>query len=168
MKEVQRLTSRLATLSKFISRATNRNLPFLKVLRHAKTFKWTEECERVFAKLKAYLTNPPLLSKPKPNEVLFLYLAVSPTALSAALVCEDGGAQLSVYYVSNALVSMESRYQDIKKLTFTILMLSHNLCPYFQAHVIVVMTSYPLGQVLYKPNASGKLMKWSVNLDSSR
>ena len=46
MKEVQRLTGRVATLNRFISRATNKCLPFFKILKQA--FQWTEECEEAF------------------------------------------------------------------------------------------------------------------------
>lgn len=42
VKEVQSLNGRVATLNKFISRATDKCLPFFKVLR--KVFKWTDEC----------------------------------------------------------------------------------------------------------------------------
>ena len=43
----------------------------------------------MFEDLKAYLSSPPLLSPSKPREELFLYLAVSLAAVSAALVREE-------------------------------------------------------------------------------
>lgn len=73
VKDVQGLISHIVALSRFISKAMNRNLPFFMVLRNAKTFEWTEECEKAFIELKIYLINPSLLSKPKLEEVLFLY-----------------------------------------------------------------------------------------------
>jgi hypothetical protein len=36
----QRLTRRLASLNRFISRSAERNLPFFEVLRSAKVFQW--------------------------------------------------------------------------------------------------------------------------------
>ena len=42
IKEVQSLTRQVATLNRFVSKATNKCLPFFKVLR--KAFKWTNEC----------------------------------------------------------------------------------------------------------------------------
>ncbi|GAV69146.1 RVT_3 domain-containing protein [Cephalotus follicularis] len=38
------------------------------------------------------------------------------------------------------------------------------LRPYFQAHTIKVLTEKPLRQVLAKPDMSGRLVKWSVEL----
>ena len=42
IKEVQSLTGRVAALNSFVSKATDKCLPFFKVLK--KTFKWTDEC----------------------------------------------------------------------------------------------------------------------------
>ena len=68
----------------FISQSTDKCLPFFKVLR--KAFVWDEECEEAFKQLKQYLGNPPLLSRANEGEILYLYLAVSPTVVSSALV----------------------------------------------------------------------------------
>ena len=48
------------------------------------------------------MTNPPLLSPLKEGEDLYLYLAVSVIAVSAALIWEENGTQLFVYYASQA------------------------------------------------------------------
>jgi len=47
------------------------------------------ECQQAFEDLKVYLSSPPLLSPSQPGEELFLYLAVSFAAVSAALVREE-------------------------------------------------------------------------------
>ena len=73
---------------------------FFKTLKQA--FAWTNECEAAFQELKRYLSNPPLLSPTKGGKNLYLYLAVSTTAMSAALIREEAKKQLSVYYVSQA------------------------------------------------------------------
>ena len=60
VKEVQKLTSRIAALNRFVSRATDKCLPFFKMLKQA--FAWTDKCEAAFQDLKHYLSNPLLLS----------------------------------------------------------------------------------------------------------
>ena len=43
VKEVQSLTGRVTTLNRFVSKATDKCLPFFKTLKQA--FIWTEKCE---------------------------------------------------------------------------------------------------------------------------
>jgi hypothetical protein len=64
IKDVQKLTGCLATLSQFISRLTERALPFFKLLRKSRPFVWTDKAEKVFQELKRYLTSPPVMVAP--------------------------------------------------------------------------------------------------------
>ena len=64
---------------------------------------WTVTTLRAFEELKAYLASPPLLNPSKLDEELFLYLAVSPTVVSLALIREEDRVQLPVYYTNRAL-----------------------------------------------------------------
>ena len=74
----------------FVSKATDKCLPFFKILK--KAFDWTDQCQKAFQDLKVYLTTAPLLSPSIPGEELYLYLAVSPHAVSSALIREEGKA----------------------------------------------------------------------------
>ena len=87
IKEVQSLNGKVVTLNRFISRATDKCLPFFRILQ--KSFEWITECQQAFEDLKAYLSSPSLLSPSKPGEELFLHLAISSAAVSAALVREE-------------------------------------------------------------------------------
>jgi len=161
-KQLQRLIGRIAALNHFISRSTDKCLPFFKILR--KAFSWSEECEEAFGKLKEYLTNPLLLSRPTEGEILYLYLAISPSAVSSALVREDSGIHKPVYFTSKALHGAEERYPESKKLSFALVISARRLRPYFQAHAIRVLTEYPMKKVLQKPDLSGRLVNWAMEL----
>ena len=89
VKEVQSLNGKIAALNRFVSRATDKCLPFFRVLK--RSFEWTNECQQAFENLKLYLSSPPLLSPSKPREELYLYLAVSQAVVSTALVREEDG-----------------------------------------------------------------------------
>ncbi|KAL0409439.1 UNVERIFIED_CONTAM: Polyprotein P3 [Sesamum radiatum] len=117
INEVQRLTGRIAALSRFISKSAEKSLPFFKTLRKAKTFEWGTPCQLAFEELKAYLSGLPLLVKPSPGDTLYLYLSVTPQVISSVLVREEGGK-----------------------------------------------TNTPLKQTLGKPDTSGRLVKWAVEL----
>ena len=49
MREFQRLTGLIAELKKFISRSTEKFLPFYQLLQANKRFEWDDACERAFA-----------------------------------------------------------------------------------------------------------------------
>ena len=65
IKEVQCLTRRIASLSRFIAALARKGLPFFSLLKKESTFKWTLECKDEFTKFKRYLTCLTILSKPK-------------------------------------------------------------------------------------------------------
>ena len=109
-----------------------------------KAFTWTDEYQQAFKELKKYLMTPPLLSPSKQGEELYLYIAVSPTAISSALLREEDGQQLPVYYTSRALRGAEEKYPPMGKLAFILVRASRKLRPYFQTHTVIVLTNHPL------------------------
>ncbi|XP_075099519.1 uncharacterized protein LOC142176288 [Nicotiana tabacum] len=97
-----------------------------------------EKASLALKNLKTYLSNPPLLAKPKVGERLLIYLAVSEVAVSVVLVCEDQDAEMW--------------YPQLEKLALALIMASRKLRPYFQCHLIAVVTVYPL--VIYYTSMS--------------
>ena len=108
VKAVQSLNGKVVALNRFVSKATDKCLPFFRVLR--KYFEWTDECQKAFEDLKKYLSSPPLLSPSMLGEELYLYIAVSQAAVSAALVRDEGGSQRPDYFISKAFQGAEERY----------------------------------------------------------
>jgi hypothetical protein len=88
IKNMQKLTGCLATLSRFISRLVEWALPFFKLLRKSEPFVWTEDAEEAFQELKRHLTSPPVIVAPEPGEPLLLYIMATIKAGSMVLVAE--------------------------------------------------------------------------------
>jgi hypothetical protein len=88
VKDVQKLTGRVAALNRFIARAAERSLPFFQVLRSTKNFQWSETQKQAFQELKDYLSNMTKLCPPGPRSPLLLYVSASNSAVSAVLVQE--------------------------------------------------------------------------------
>ena len=74
------------------------------------------ECQKAFQELKIYLTTAPLLSPSMLGEELYLYLAMTPHAVSSTLIREEGMVQKPIYYTSKTLRGVEGRYPLIEKL----------------------------------------------------
>ncbi|KAK3017080.1 hypothetical protein RJ639_007011 [Escallonia herrerae] len=62
------------------------------------------------------------------------------------------------------LQGAEQRYPNAEKLAFALLKAARKLRPYFQSHTITVLTDKPLRRILHKPDLSGRLIPWSVEL----
>ena len=52
----------------------------------------------------------------------------------------------------------------MEKLILALVTTSRNLRPYFQAHTIKVLIEYLMKQILHKPETSGRLIKWAIEL----
>ncbi|KAM2544763.1 hypothetical protein TB1_016414 [Malus domestica] len=86
-KDIQSLTGKVAALTRFISKATDRCAPFFKALKGNKKYiTWTEECAKAFRNLKEYMSKAHLLSKPEVGDILIIYLSVSASAVSSVLI----------------------------------------------------------------------------------
>ncbi|XP_042467161.1 putative disease resistance protein RGA3 [Zingiber officinale] len=93
LKEVQRLTGKITALSRFISKSSDRSLPFFKILRRATKFQWDDGCDQAFKELKQYLSSLPILAKPIVGEPFWIYLSSIEYAIGSALVRQEGGIQ---------------------------------------------------------------------------
>jgi ribonuclease HI len=131
--------------------------------------------------LKQHLVSLPILVAPEPREPLYLYVAVAVEAVSMVLVVErtaqeyqepegSGPAtgvrtiQRPVYYVSEVLHEAKTRYLETHKLLYAVLVASRKLRHYFQAHRVVVVTSFPLRAIFHNSNATGNIAKWVAKL----
>ena len=96
-----------------------------------RSFEWTEEYATTFQQLKDYLAQPPIMSSPEPDEVLFAYIAVALYAVSLVLIRVDNGVQRPVYYLSKLLHEAEVRYLPLKKAILAVVLGTRKLSHYF-------------------------------------
>lgn len=126
-------------------------LTFFQILKKWKDFQWMDECQQAFDQLKLNLSWAPALSRMMPRETLYMYLvvtdhdlAVFDHAVSAVLIRLDQGVQKPIFYVSNSLVEVETRYLPLEKVALEIIHAVWRFPHYFQAHMVVVLTEHPL------------------------
>lgn len=131
IKDVQKLTRRIMALSNFISRSTEKSFSFFEILRKGWRVEWDDEYQKAFEKLKLYLAELCLLTKPIPGEMLYLYLAVGESSLSVILLNEEDKLQKPIYYISKLIQEMELRYSEIEKVSLALMMTVCKPRPYF-------------------------------------
>jgi len=165
VKEVQKLTGRVIALGHFISKQGEKCLPFFKTIRNKAPFGWTAECEKAFVNLKDYLSSDLVLTRPEPGEILYLYLGVAEEVVSAVLVRKDNKLHRPVFFVSHVLKDAELRYARIEKIALALVQATKKMSRYFQAHTVVVLTDQPLKRIFRRPESSGRMLIWAIELE---
>ncbi|RVW34085.1 Retrovirus-related Pol polyprotein from transposon 17.6 [Vitis vinifera] len=164
-KELQRLTGKLVALERFIARFTDELRPFFLAIRKAGTHGWTDNCQNALERIKHCLMQPPILSSPIPKEKLYMYLAVFrmgnqcrsiPLPITqgaeAHLLCQQGIGRRRNQIFKNGANSLSPLKRCPKAQTL------------FQAHPVIVLTDQPLRNILHKPDLTGRMLQWAIEL----
>jgi hypothetical protein len=72
--------------------------------------------------------------------------------------------QRPVYFISEVLSESKVRYPTIQKILYDILITSRKFRHYFDAYNILVVSDFPLADILHNHNATGHISKWAVEL----
>src|SRR5436189_4874997 len=97
-----------------------------------------------------------------PEEPLLLYIVGTSHVVSTAIVVErqeEGHiqkVQRPVYFVSQVLSESKIRYPQVQKILYATLITSRELVHYFQVHPILVVTSFPIGDILHNHVATDR------------
>jgi hypothetical protein len=79
----------MAALGRFISKLSEKGLPFFKLLKKADKFVWDNDAQKAFEPLKESLMTPPIMTLPIPKETLLLYISATTNVVSTVLVAEQ-------------------------------------------------------------------------------
>jgi ribonuclease HI len=148
------------------------------LLKKVDKFQWTSEAQEALDALKKFLTTPPVLKPPRratptqPAEDLLLHISCTTHVVSTALVverAEEGHAypvQHPVYFISEVLGPSKKKYPQVQKLLYAVLLTACKLCHYFDNHKVIVVTGFPIGDILHNKEAIGRIAKWACELGS--
>ena len=69
-----------------------------------------------------------------------------------------------MYFIREVLSDSKTRYPQIQKLIYTVLITKKKLRHYFGSHPVTVVSSFPLGEVIRNQDATGRIVKWALEL----
>ncbi|KAK1619378.1 hypothetical protein QYE76_024895 [Lolium multiflorum] len=137
LKDVQKFTSCLASLSRFVSRLGEKALPLYQLLKKSDKFTWSPQADEAFRDLKRVLSTAPILATPASMEPMLLYIAAT---------------------------NRVQNYPHYQKVTYGVYMAAKKLKHYFQEHPIKVVATAPLAEIIGSKDANGRVAKWALEL----
>jgi hypothetical protein len=168
LKDVQKFTGCLASLSRFVSRLGEKALPLYQLMKKTTHFVWTPQADAAFTELKKMLATAPILASPLPKEPMLLYIAATNRVVSVVVVVEreeEGKTvQRPVYYLSEVISLSKQNYPHYQKMTYGVYLAAKKLKHYFQEHSITVVCEAPISEIIGCKDATGRIAKWAIEV----
>lgn len=99
-----------------------------------------------------------------------LYIVATTQVVSIMVIIEreeEGHAlkvQGPIYFISKVLAEAKAHYPKIQKLLYVVLIAKQKLCHNFESHLVTVVTTFPLGEVIQNRDAMRRITKGALEL----
>ncbi|GJT17509.1 reverse transcriptase domain-containing protein [Tanacetum coccineum] len=122
------------------------------------------EADKALKKMKKLVQALPTLIAPRVGETLTMHLVASKESISVVLAAKRNEGWTPIYFVSRVIQGAELNYPTLEKLVLALVHATRRLRRYFQTHTITVLTNTPIKQILTRPEKTGRVAKWAIEL----
>ena len=127
----------------------------------ARSFAWTDECQKAFEELKTKLTSAPVLAMPADEGQYYLDTDASYGSIGAVLSQMQQGHERVIAYASRTLNTPEKNYCVTRKELLAIVFYMKNFRQYLLGRKFVVRTDHAALQWLMRtPTPIGQQARW--------
>ncbi len=135
--------------------------PLTQRLKKNVAFRWDDECEVAFEKLKKKLTTSPILRSPDFSKTFILQTDASDEGLGVVLSQEQNGQECAIAYASRTLTPAELKWDTREKEALAIVWGCEHFRPYLIGRPFIVETDH--GSLRWLMNVpKGRLSRWAL------
>lgn len=133
--------------------------------KNAPAFRWTDEAEEAFKKLKDALVSAPILAVPDFEKPFVVHCDASAYGLGGMLSQDINGREHPIAYVSRALSKAEQNYSATEREALAVIFAVEKFQAYLGSRKFKVVTDHSsLKWFLKLENPSGRLARWGCRL----
>ena len=165
IQQLRRFLGMASWYRRFVGNFSSIIAPLRQLLKKGVKWRWGQEQQRSFEKIKEYLTTTPVLASPDFNETFYLQTDASSVGLGAVLTQFFDGAERVIAYASRSLTAQELKYSVTEKECLSVLWSIEKFRVYLEGYHFVVITDHSSLRWLHKlNNPNGRLARWSLSL----
>ena len=150
---------------RFVKNFADIAFPLTQLTRKYGRFKWTEECQESFEKLKQVLCETVVLAHPDTTRPYNLYTDASDYAVGAVLTQELEGGERVVQFLSKKLDEGRRKWATIEKEAYAIVYAVNKLRPFLFGSKFTVFTDHkPLRTLFTSEMKNARIQRWAIML----
>lgn len=167
-KAVMRFLGMTGYYRRFVPNFADISAPLTDLVSPKRKFVWTEECQDSFVKIRALLTNSPILKSPQFSKPFILHIDASDVGVGAVLLqYSDEDVLHPVCYASTKFKPHQKNYSTIEKECYAMLYAIEKFNVYVNGSgfPIDIYTDHNPLKFLHKmKNSNQRLMRWALAL----